>query len=170
MGSMPCNVKFGYQLSICSGTKENHRKPWSSWPVSGPSGCKLTSNQKYGINSASPNSGPCLCCCFSFVFFFLYFLTSCFFKHRYVHMILISIKPYITHVEGIDAYMNKYIYIHIISVILWLSVNLGAYCSLERRLVGQFVLVSDPFAACDQILHFFEWQSPKSKSTSHYDR
>jgi hypothetical protein len=24
MGSMQCNVKFGYQLSICSGTKENH--------------------------------------------------------------------------------------------------------------------------------------------------
>jgi hypothetical protein len=24
MGSMQCNVEFGYQLSICSGTKENH--------------------------------------------------------------------------------------------------------------------------------------------------
>jgi hypothetical protein len=23
MGSMQCNVEFGYQLSICSGTKEN---------------------------------------------------------------------------------------------------------------------------------------------------
>jgi hypothetical protein len=27
MGSMQCNVEFGYQLSICSGTKENHGKP-----------------------------------------------------------------------------------------------------------------------------------------------
>jgi hypothetical protein len=27
MGSMLCNVEFGYQLSICSGTKENHGKP-----------------------------------------------------------------------------------------------------------------------------------------------
>jgi hypothetical protein len=24
MGSMQCNVEFGYQLSICSGTKENN--------------------------------------------------------------------------------------------------------------------------------------------------
>jgi hypothetical protein len=27
MGSMQCNVEFGYRLSICSGTKENHGKP-----------------------------------------------------------------------------------------------------------------------------------------------
>jgi hypothetical protein len=31
MRSMQCNVEFGYQLNICSGTKENHGKPWSSW-------------------------------------------------------------------------------------------------------------------------------------------
>jgi hypothetical protein len=42
---MQCNVEFGYQLSICSGTKENHGKPWSSWQVAGPSGCKLTSSR-----------------------------------------------------------------------------------------------------------------------------
>jgi hypothetical protein len=33
MGSMQCNVEFGYQLSICSGTKENHGHPWSSWDL-----------------------------------------------------------------------------------------------------------------------------------------
>jgi hypothetical protein len=44
MGSIQCNVEFGYQLSICSGTKENHEKPWSSWSVAGPSECKLTSS------------------------------------------------------------------------------------------------------------------------------
>jgi hypothetical protein len=27
MRSMHCNVEFGYQLNICSGTKENHGKP-----------------------------------------------------------------------------------------------------------------------------------------------
>jgi hypothetical protein len=27
MRSMQCNVEFGYQLNICSGTKENHGKP-----------------------------------------------------------------------------------------------------------------------------------------------
>jgi hypothetical protein len=35
-------VQRGYQLSIRSGTKENHGKPCSSWLVAGPSGCKLT--------------------------------------------------------------------------------------------------------------------------------
>jgi hypothetical protein len=38
MWSMQFNVEFGYQLSICSRTKENRGKPWSSWPVAGPSG------------------------------------------------------------------------------------------------------------------------------------
>jgi hypothetical protein len=28
MGSMHCNMEFRYQLSICSGTKENHGKLW----------------------------------------------------------------------------------------------------------------------------------------------
>jgi hypothetical protein len=30
-------------------------KPWSSWPVAGPSGCKLNSSQQSGIKHASPN-------------------------------------------------------------------------------------------------------------------
>jgi hypothetical protein len=55
MRSMQCNVEFGYQLSIRSGTKENHGKPWSSWPVAGPSGCKLTTGQQSGVEYASPN-------------------------------------------------------------------------------------------------------------------
>jgi hypothetical protein len=36
-------------------------KPWSSWPVAGPSGCKLTSSQQSGIKYASPNTSPYLC-------------------------------------------------------------------------------------------------------------
>jgi hypothetical protein len=40
-----CIVEFGYQLSICSGTKKNHGKLCSSWPAIGPSGCKLTSSR-----------------------------------------------------------------------------------------------------------------------------
>jgi hypothetical protein len=72
MWRMQCNVKFGYQLSICSGTKETHGKSWTSWPVAGPSGCKLTSSQQSGIKYASPNISPYLCCfyIFSFLFFF----------------------------------------------------------------------------------------------------
>jgi hypothetical protein len=30
MRSMQCNMEFRYQLSICSGTKKNHGKPWLS--------------------------------------------------------------------------------------------------------------------------------------------
>jgi hypothetical protein len=52
---MQCNVEFGYQLSIRYGTKENHGKPWSSCPVTGPSGCKLTTSQQSGVQYASPN-------------------------------------------------------------------------------------------------------------------
>jgi hypothetical protein len=61
---MQCNVEFGYQLSIFSGTKENHGKPSSSWPVARPSGCKLSSSQQSGIKYASSNTSPYLCCCF----------------------------------------------------------------------------------------------------------
>jgi hypothetical protein len=52
-------------------SKENHGKPWSSWPVAGPSECKLTSSQQSGIKSASPNISPYLCCCVFLLFYFL---------------------------------------------------------------------------------------------------
>jgi hypothetical protein len=58
------NVEFGYQLSICSGTKENHGNPSSNWPVAGPSGCKLTSSQPSGTEYANPSISPRLCSCF----------------------------------------------------------------------------------------------------------
>jgi hypothetical protein len=83
MRSMQCNAEFGYQLSICSGTKENHGKPWSSWPVAGPSGCRLTSSQQSGIKYASPNTSPYLRF-FSFpppLLFSLKTFTSCFYKN-----------------------------------------------------------------------------------------
>jgi hypothetical protein len=57
---MQRNVEFGYKLSICSGIEENHGKPGSSWPVAGPSGCKLTSSHQSGIKDANPNISPYL--------------------------------------------------------------------------------------------------------------
>jgi hypothetical protein len=33
MGSMQCNVEFGYQLIICSGTKKNHGKPMTVYTL-----------------------------------------------------------------------------------------------------------------------------------------
>jgi hypothetical protein len=58
MGSMQCNVEFGGQLSICSRTKESRGKPWSSWSVAGPSGCRLTSSQESSIEFANPSVSP----------------------------------------------------------------------------------------------------------------
>jgi hypothetical protein len=60
---VPCSTTWdsGYQLSICYRIEENHGKPWSTWPVAGPSGCKLTSSQQSGINYANPNVSPYLC-------------------------------------------------------------------------------------------------------------
>jgi hypothetical protein len=60
MWGMQYNVEFGYQPSICSRTVENHGKPWSSWPVAGPSECKLTSGKLSGIKYANLNDGPYL--------------------------------------------------------------------------------------------------------------
>jgi hypothetical protein len=45
-------------LSVCSRTKENHGKPWSSWSVAGPSGCRLTPSQQSSIEFANPNVSP----------------------------------------------------------------------------------------------------------------
>jgi hypothetical protein len=110
MGSMQSNVEFVYQLSICSGTKENYGKPLSSWPVAGPSGCKLTSSQQSDIKSASPNISPCLCSFFLFFLFFFPQQVAFFYNCFYVRTIWISTKPRITPAEGMNAYINKYAY------------------------------------------------------------
>jgi hypothetical protein len=49
MWCVQCNLEFGCQLSICSGTEENQGEPLSIWPVAGPSGCKLTSSQQLKV-------------------------------------------------------------------------------------------------------------------------
>jgi hypothetical protein len=54
MTSMQCNLEFGYQLNICTGTKGNN-----------------------GIKYAIPNISPCLCC------FFFFFLSVFFFENIY---------------------------------------------------------------------------------------
>jgi hypothetical protein len=77
MWSIQCIVEFGYQFSICSGMKENHRKPWSSWPVTGPTECKPTSRQQSGIKPLNPNiSLYSVLLFFPFLFFFLFFFLS----------------------------------------------------------------------------------------------
>jgi hypothetical protein len=58
MWSMRRNLKYWYQLSICSRTEENQGKAWSNWPVAGPSGCELTSSHQSGVKYANPNISP----------------------------------------------------------------------------------------------------------------
>jgi hypothetical protein len=71
MGSMQRNVEFWYQLSICSGTKENLDGVGGSQDLQDE---KLSSSQQSGIKYESSNISPYLCCCFLFFFF----STSCF--------------------------------------------------------------------------------------------
>jgi hypothetical protein len=100
MWSIQSNVEFGYQLSICSGTKENHGKPWSSWPVAGPSGCKLTSSQQSGTEHANPSISPWLCRYFNEVFMVTIFITV------FIY-VWISTKPSRSY-AGFGAYPNIY--------------------------------------------------------------
>jgi hypothetical protein len=67
MGSMECNMQFGYQLSIVLGPRK-HGKTSLCWPVAGPSRCKLASSQQSGIKYGSPNISPYLYCCLFFLF------------------------------------------------------------------------------------------------------
>jgi hypothetical protein len=73
----------------------------------------LTSSQQCGIKSVNY-------CGFLFCVFFLsipFFFQIVFYKYLYVHMIWVSTNPYITHKEGINAFVNKdafkYTYIRI---------------------------------------------------------
>jgi hypothetical protein len=114
---MQCNVEFVYKLSICSGTNENHGKPYSGLPVAGPSGCKLTSSQQSGIKYASPNISPYMCLFFLLLLLLLLFFFSfsvfeiiykLFLQKLYLYIIWISTKPCITPAERINACRQKY--------------------------------------------------------------
>jgi hypothetical protein len=136
MGSMQCNVEYGHQLSIRSGTKENHGKPCSSWSVAGPSECNRPPASSPALNPRTLTPVPTLrYCIFLFCFFFLFFFylfhkLFCFYSYLYVHMIWISNKPYKTLKEGIKA-------------------HLGVYCSLEIGCFTRFI--SYPII---QLIHF----------------
>jgi translation initiation factor IF-1 len=51
MGSMQCNVEFGYQLSICSGTKENHGKLYGTQYLK----IRFVPHRKHITSAAEPN-------------------------------------------------------------------------------------------------------------------
>jgi hypothetical protein len=163
MWSMQCHLEFGYQLSICSGTKENHGKPWSSWPVAGPSGCKMTSSQQCALNIRALTLVP-ICVAafflpFSLFFFHFYFFSQVvLYNYFYVRMIWKSTKPCIKPAEGINTYINNmHTNIHIsVSVIFWLSVNLvpSEFEFFLRLTVSQPIHlgIGPLFGTLDQIL------------------
>jgi hypothetical protein len=81
--------------------------PDANWPLA----------SSPALNPRTLTLVPNLCCCvflfcFFFSFLFLSFFSTSFFFYSYlsVHMIWISTKPYITHIEGINAYVKKYAY------------------------------------------------------------
>jgi hypothetical protein len=76
MGNMQCNVEFGYQLGICSGTKEN--LDGVGWSQDLPDANWLLACSP-ALNSRTLTLVPNLCCCvFLFCFFSFLFSTSCF--------------------------------------------------------------------------------------------
>jgi hypothetical protein len=110
---MQCIVGFGYQLNICSATKENHGKPCSSWPIAGPSACELTSSQQSGVEYASPNI-------VSLSVRLLYYKIRILFVLQmfYIHIIWISNIPYTSTtlrkmmdtIPNMNTRKNVYIY------------------------------------------------------------
>jgi hypothetical protein len=79
---MQCKVEFGYQLNICSGTRENHGRPWSSWPVAGLSERNWLLASSPALNSRTPTLVPTLCYCIFLLFFFFIFLFFFLFFHN----------------------------------------------------------------------------------------
>jgi hypothetical protein len=104
---------------------------------------QLTSSQQSGIKSANPSPYSLLLC---FSFLSSSQQVTFFYNYLYVHTICISTKPYKTHVEGINAYVNKhaYKYTYICTrVFLRLSLHLGVYHSLENRMFYEVCCLSN---------------------------
>jgi hypothetical protein len=119
---MQCNVEFGYKLSICCGIEENDGKPWSSWPIAGPSGCRLTSSQQTGIKYSNPNISPYLAIAL--------FVKNriCFYRfHFFMCIIWMSASQLCIILSKI---MHVYMHINVFMfVIIWVMVNFNIYCS-----------------------------------------
>jgi hypothetical protein len=124
MWSKQYNVGYGYNLSIFRRTEENHAKPWSSCPVAGPCGCKLTSRQQSAIKYANPNVGPYL----------RYFLIwkkkkfTCLFLQTFRVRTLDEHQTVVlTYAKRLHVYTHIHTYIYI-CVIIWVFVNWNICC------------------------------------------
>jgi hypothetical protein len=106
-GSMQCDVEFGHQLSICSGTKENLDRVGRSQDLPDVNWLLVRSS------ILNMQALTLVHICVAFFIFSLKTFTSCFYKHFYLYIFWISTKPCITHVEVMNAYLHKcYTYIY----------------------------------------------------------
>jgi hypothetical protein len=76
-------------------------KPSSSWPVAGPSGCKLTPSQQSGVEYASPNIVS-----LSVRLLYYKIRTQFALQMFYIHIIWISNIPYTTLKKMMDTVPN----------------------------------------------------------------
>jgi hypothetical protein len=100
--SMQCNVEFGYQLGICSGTKETLDRvgrlqdlPDANWLVT----------------SSPALHTRALILVLTCAVALLKNIYKLFYRYFYVHIFWISTKQCITPAKGMNAYMHKYTYI-----------------------------------------------------------
>jgi hypothetical protein len=151
MWSKQCNVEFRCQVRIWSRLEGNHGRPWWSWPVAGPSGCKLTSSQQSSITHANPNVSPyllLLCLKRKRTYLFLHLF-------RFMCVLWMSTKQLCTtfakimHAHSAHTCVQTYIYLYLWLFAYWwvlISVRGGggrmlheASCSSSNR--GFYVTV-----------------------------
>jgi hypothetical protein len=95
-------------------------KPWSNWPVAGPSGCKLISSQQSDIKYVS------LCAVTLLKNIYKLFLQ--------IFFCAFNLDKHQTSAEGMNAYMHKHAYNSLIIT----------PCASKSCYVSQYVLVSSP--------------------------
>jgi hypothetical protein len=110
MESMQGNVEFGYQLSICSGIKEKHGKPWSSWPVAGPSDCNWLLASSPALNPRTLTLIPTLCYCIFFLFFSLLFLLELFLRPTVSQPVSLGIGPLFGTLDQILSCLSFFVW------------------------------------------------------------
>jgi predicted ATPase len=140
-----CNVEFGYQFCICSSTKENHEKSWSSWPIAGTSGCRLTSSQQSDIKYATITLAPIR------LFLRLKKCTQLFYGVSICILLRRNEQFNIKCAKSVTAYThihtNKYIYLYIFLFVIEYSWNVNIFGGGDRVSYKVCCFSCSPFCA-----------------------
>jgi hypothetical protein len=119
MWSVQCNVEFGCQLSICSGTKENLDRVGRSQDLADAN--RLLASRP-ALNARALTLVPIYALCLPFLF--LLENISYFYKYLYVYIIQIHIQILIK-ITYVYAYIHKCLQIQI--------------CIFDSLIIGKFV-------------------------------